>query len=255
MEVAGRWFERARLDDDVTLIWEPHVDSFLRCNIWHVRGRDRDLIIDTGMGVASLAAALSDLIDKPIICVVSHAHADHVGSFHEFADRRMHRLDAPGMLPYRHHLPLVWAQAEPTLVAALKESGYEVERESLLTALPHADFDPARFRTQGAAPTAVLEEGSVIDLGDRRLEVLELPGHTPGSIGLWEGERRILFTGDALYDAPLIDSFPESDCQAYRATMYRLLTVPADIVHPGHDASFGRARMMALAKAYLEARD
>ena len=254
MRVADHWFERRRLDDDVTLVWEPHVDPLLRCNIWHVRGRDRDLVVDTGMGVASLADALTDLIDRPVVCVATHLHADHVGSFHEFEERLMHPLDAAGMQPYAHPIPLVWAQAEATLVAALKESGFEIEVPCLIDALPHAGFDPAAFRTRGAAPTATVTEGCVVDLGDRRLEVLELPGHTPGSIGLWEEGRRILFTGDALYDAGLIDSFPESDVAAYCATMRRLLEVPAEVVHPGHDPSFGRARMLELARAYLESR-
>ncbi len=41
MRIADRWFDRRRIDDDITLLWEPHVDPLLRCNIWHVRGRDR----------------------------------------------------------------------------------------------------------------------------------------------------------------------------------------------------------------------
>jgi len=254
MQVAERWFERRLLDDEVTLIWEPHVDPLMRCNIWHVRGRDRDLIVDTGMGVASLTDALTDLLERPVVCVATHLHADHVGSFHEFEERLMHPADAGGMLPYSHPIPLVWAQADETLVAALRQAGYEYDLDCLIDALPHAGFDPARFRTRGAAPTATITEGAVIDLGDRRLQVLELPGHTPGCIGLWEAERRILFTGDALYDGGLIDSFPESDPPTYCRTMRRLLEMPAQVVHPGHDPSFGRERMVELARAYLESR-
>jgi glyoxylase-like metal-dependent hydrolase (beta-lactamase superfamily II) len=46
--LATHWFERRRVSDDITLLWEPHVVPLMRCNIWHVRGRDRDLIVDTG---------------------------------------------------------------------------------------------------------------------------------------------------------------------------------------------------------------
>ena len=55
--IADHWFENERVDDDITLLWEPHVDPLIRCNIWHVRGRTRDLMIDTGLGLASLRAA------------------------------------------------------------------------------------------------------------------------------------------------------------------------------------------------------
>ena len=55
LPVAQCWFERRTIDDAVTLLWEPHVDPWMRCNIWHVRGRERDLLVDSGFGVASLA--------------------------------------------------------------------------------------------------------------------------------------------------------------------------------------------------------
>ena len=57
LPIADRWFEIRRVSDDITLLWEPHVVPLMRCNIWHVRGRDRDLMIDTGMGIASLREA------------------------------------------------------------------------------------------------------------------------------------------------------------------------------------------------------
>lgn len=50
LQIAERWFERRTIDDGITHLWEPHVVPLMRCNIWHVRGRERDLFIDTGMG-------------------------------------------------------------------------------------------------------------------------------------------------------------------------------------------------------------
>jgi hypothetical protein len=38
-QIADTWFEFRRIDDDVTLIWEPHVVPLIRCNIRHVRKR------------------------------------------------------------------------------------------------------------------------------------------------------------------------------------------------------------------------
>ena len=73
LQIAERWFERRRVDDDITLLWEPHVVPLMRCNIWHVRGRDRDLFVDTGMGVASLKEAARDLLDKPVTAVATHS--------------------------------------------------------------------------------------------------------------------------------------------------------------------------------------
>ena len=103
--------------------------------------------------------------------------------------------------------------------------------------------------------TRLVDEGDVIDLGDRvSSQVLHLPGHSPGSIGLWEATTGTLFSGDALYDGPLLDLLPGSDLDDYRATMERLATLPVTVVHGGHDPSFGRDRMHKLITDYLESR-
>ena len=84
--------------------------------------------------------------------------------------------------------------------------------------------------------------------------MLHLPGHSPGNIGLWEEGTGLLFTGDAIYDGPLIDGLPDSDIDRYLETMERLRRIPARIVHGGHEPSFGRDRMIEIADAYIAAR-
>jgi len=53
MERAGPqdWWRVRSVGDGVTWIDEPHVREFYRCNVWHVRGRDRDMLVDSGMGI------------------------------------------------------------------------------------------------------------------------------------------------------------------------------------------------------------
>jgi glyoxylase-like metal-dependent hydrolase (beta-lactamase superfamily II) len=106
-----------------------------------------------------------------------------------------------------------------------------------------------------APVTRELEGGDTIDLGNRHFEVLHLPGQSPGSIGLWEAKTGTLFSGDAVYDGPLLDALPRSDRAAYARTMERLLSLPVNVVHAGHDPSFGRERLRELVRAYLDAQD
>src|SRR5262249_2097022 len=94
IQIAEKWFEFQRIDHDITLIWEPHVDPLIRCNIWHVRGGDRDMLVDTGLGMASLQEAARHLFEKRLTAVATHAHYDHVGGFHEFPDRVIHGAEA-----------------------------------------------------------------------------------------------------------------------------------------------------------------
>jgi glyoxylase-like metal-dependent hydrolase (beta-lactamase superfamily II) len=253
LPVAQRWFERTTVDDATTLLWEPHVVALMRCNIWHVRGRDRDLVIDTGMGVQSLTAEMADLLDKPVTAVATHGHDDHIGSHHEFDDVIAHPLEAPLLeAPPLDTLDVVQGWGAEA-VAMLTGSGYQLESPYFVDALP-AGYVFEQYRQQAARVTRRVVDGDIIDTGDRAFEVLHLPGHSPGSIGLWEAASGTLFSGDALYDGPLLDELPESNIADYCATMERLLTLPVQVVHAGHDPSFGRDRMQDLCRAYLSRR-
>lgn len=253
MPIADRWFDRRSIDDSITLLWEPHVVSLMQCNIWHVAGRDRDLVIDTGMGVASLTDELADLVDKPVTAVATHAHGDHIGSHHEFDDVAIHHLEVADLeAPYLQSLDPRIAYGEAG-VAMLEASGYQLTAPHFVTALP-AGMALDDFAQHGATITRTIDEGDVFDLGDRQFEVLHLPGHSPGSIGLWEQATGTLFSGDAIYDGPLLDEAPDSNIVDYCATMERLLTLPVTVVHGGHDPSFDRDRLHELARDYLRRR-
>ena len=246
MRIAEHWFAHLEIDDGVVLIREPHVDPFLQANLFLVRGRERDLLVDTGLGLAPLRTQLAELFERPVIVVATHRHFDHTGGLHEFDEVVIHRADADAVASAEGFASLLIEDYPPEEL-----SGYEAPA-SLLTALPHEGFDVAGYRVEPVAPTRVVEEGDVLDLGDRRFEVLHLPGHTPGEIGLWEQETGALFSGDCVYESGLLlDELPESNIADYVASMRRLREVPVRIVHGGHDDSFGRERLLELIDDYL----
>ena len=137
---------------------------------------------------------------------------------------------------------------------ALTRAGYDLDGELLLDAAPWAGYDVATYAVRPPEPTMVLDEGDLIDLGDRAFEVLHLPGATPGTIGLWDVDSGILFSGDAVTDGPVLDEVPGADLDAYLTTMELLHDLPVEVVHAGHDASFGRERLRELTGAYLQRR-
>lgn len=247
LNIADRWYARRRISDDITLLWEPHVHSLLRCNIWHVRGRDADLLVDTGLGVASLKDEIADLTDKPLIAVATHIHYDHVGCLHEFDQRLMHSLEAPRMADYDEFMWLRKTDFPAEWQDALVEEGFD---EYLVNAVPEG-FSIDDYRITSTTPTRTLDERDAVDLGDRHFEVLHLPGHSPGSLGLWEAATGTLFSGDAIYDGQLLDELEDSSIPDYIETMKRLKELPVAVVHGGHEPSFGRERLMEIADAYL----
>ena len=250
MKIADRWFESKRIDERITLIWEPHVARVEQCNMWHVRGRDADLLVDAGMGICNLKLAMAQLLDKPVIAVATHTHMDHVGSLHEFEQRLVHPSEAH-QLAHPDDYPVLCSCHWPgTMRKDIEAQGYEVP-DILIDAYPHEGFDPMMFRTRGAEATRLINEGDIVDLGDSAFEVLHLPGHSPGSIGLWEKSSGILFSGDAIYDGPLLDQIKGADLDDYQRTMRRLRELPISVVHGGHDPSFGPARLDELTDQYL----
>jgi glyoxylase-like metal-dependent hydrolase (beta-lactamase superfamily II) len=125
--------------------------------------------------------------------------------------------------------------------------GFEVP-ERTIEASPHAGFDVSAWVAPGAEATSFVADGDVIDLGDRRLEVLHLPGHTPGSIALWEPEARLLFSGDTAYvDARL--GF--DDLETAEASLARLAALPVRRVHAGHDRTFDGDELRTLLDGLL----
>jgi glyoxylase-like metal-dependent hydrolase (beta-lactamase superfamily II) len=232
------WYETRSLDDGVTHIWEPHIKPFYRCNIWHVRGRDRDLLVDSGMGVVSLRQQVRLLSERPILAVASHTHFDHIGTHHEFAERAVHPAEAAIM-------------AEPTRRATYADV-YVTDGAvgDMFTMLPPGRYRSADYQVTPAPATRLLDGGDVVDLGDRHFEVIHLPGHSPGGIGLWEAATGILFSGDTIYDGPLIDDVVDD----YISSMQRLRALPVRVVHGGHFASFGHERFVELIDGYLAAK-
>lgn len=127
-------------------------------------------------------------------------------------------------------------------------------RDGLLTAVPREGFDLDGTPRIPAPPTRVLIEGDIIDLGNRAFEVLHLPGHSPGSIGLWDEPSDVLFSDDAVYDGPLLDEIEGVDIEAHTMTMHRLRSLPVMTMHGGHDASMDRTRFREVIDAYLARR-
>jgi glyoxylase-like metal-dependent hydrolase (beta-lactamase superfamily II) len=247
--VAERWFEHETVDEGLLRIREPNVDPFLQANLFLVRGRDRDLMVDTGLGIGSLHEELAELSERPVTAVATHRHFDHTGGLHEFDQVVVHRDDADAVANAHGFASLRIEDYPPEEL-----SGYDPPA-SLLTALPHEWLEIAAYAVTPVTPTRVVEEGDVIDLGDRTFTVLHLPGHTPGEIGLWEEATRTLFTGDCVYESGvLLDELPESDIGDFVRSMERLREVPARVVHGGHDDSFGRERLLELVDGYVRAR-
>ena len=111
--------------------------------------------------------------------------------------------------------------------------------------------EPAFYRNaqQGKGGVVPVFEGDVIDLGGRELEIVHLPGHTPGSVTVLDRRNRCLIGGDPIQEDGEIYMFgPQREMAAYIASLKRVSRrTDFDLIYPSHAKErVGRAAIAAL---------
>ena len=234
-EKPENWWRVTPLADAVTLIDEPHIQPFYRCNVWHIRGSERDMLVDSGMGVVPLRQWVPLVTERPLQAVASHTHFDHIGCHDEFSCRLCHAAEA--------HL----------MRAPTRENTFadKYVTDDIFTSLPPEPYRSERYAVPAAPATRLLWDGDVIDLGDRRFEVIHTPGHSPGGIALWEAATGILIAGDIVYDGELIEGTSNLEQRQYIESMKRLYALPVRVVHAGHFPSYSGERHRQIIEDWL----
>ena len=201
----GSWFELYQVAPGVTAIYEPHqwqeVISYL------IEGRDSALLFDTGNGIGDIAEVVSGLTDKPVTVLNSHSHYDHVGGNHAFER----------ILGMNTDFTRGRQSGHPN-----RDIAIEVSPEALCRPLPEGVTENSHIGRPYEV-SEFIEDGHRIDLGGRELEVIHIPGHTPDAIALVDREAGLLWTGDSYYAGPIWLFAPETDLEAYRQSLQRLL--------------------------------
>lgn len=255
LPVADPWFVVEDVGDRITMLTEPHVARLWRANMFLIHGRDRDLLVDTGMGVGDLRGTLAALSDRPLALFTTHSHLDHIGGHPAFNDIEimLHAAEVEALRAPEGPLGLSYASLPERRLAEYRAAGFATDG-LMVDAVPFASYVAAAHHFSGAEPTRLVAEGDTIDLGDRRFEVLHLPGHSPGSVALWDAAEGILVAGDVIYDGILIDTTADAHIPTYLQTMERVRELPVQVVHAGHKRTFGRERMVEIANGYIESR-
>jgi len=214
----SNWFEVYRIRPGVFAIYEPHQYEEVISHL--LVGSKRALLFDTGLGIGDMHKLVTQLTPLPITVLNSHTHFDHTGSNWQFPD--ILGLDTP----YSH-------QNE---AGATHEQVKEVVFPERFCGNPPPGFDPSRF----------VKDGDVIDLGDRQLEVVRTPGHTPDSLCLLDRKNKLLFTGDTFYAGPIFLYVPETNLADYQRSVERLvkLVPQLDLLLTGHNFPAEKPEML-----------
>lgn len=211
------WFTVEEIDGQTLAIseyqhWEQ-VHSYL------VIGSEKAALIDTGLGVSNIKNIVTQLTDLPIQVVTTHVHWDHIGGHSLFEDIAVHRYEE-GWLAEKFPIPLA------------------VVKSNLMK--DPCDF-PASFKIDDytiyqGKPTLVLDDNDIINLGNRKLQVIHTPGHSPGHICLYESDTGYLFTGDLIYKGTLYAFYPSTNPVDFMNSVKKLLTIPVKRILPAHNS-------------------
>ena len=203
VKVSDPWFEVYKPAAGVFAIYEPHqaeeTISYL------IVGSERALLFDTGMGISDIKKVVAELTKLPVIVLNSHTHNDHVGGDWEFdtiygMDTDFTRKNARG---------------------SREDAQAEITPDQICGSLPRS-FDAKAYSTRPWTITTYIEDDDRLGLGGRMLEVIATPGHTPDAISLLDRANGLLFIGDTYYPAPIWLFRPETNLDAYAASIRRL---------------------------------
>ena len=236
------WFTKEKIRDDLFRITEPYYHYRSRSNIWLVLGRDSNLLIDTGLGLSSLRRYLARFLDKPLTVIATHVHFDHSGGCSEFDRVYIHENEIATL-----------RDPDQELTLTDRKLGFVAEDDFLC--VPHDSFDVGKYRLVACPHAQPLVDGDIIDLGDKSFRVLHLPGHSSGSVGLYQRGGREFFSGDVVYDGTLLDQLSDSVVSDYVTSMESLLRLQIETVRPGHYHCFSGNRLRRLATSYIRQKE
>jgi glyoxylase-like metal-dependent hydrolase (beta-lactamase superfamily II) len=172
-------------------------------------------VIDPGADADAIISRLGQLKLRPRYILLTHGHFDHIAALPalaaEYGDAviAIHRNDRDYLGPGAHR----------------------IHRMSFATAAGSIAYVDELWEDMPAAGE-LLDEGSVIG----PFTVLHLPGHTPGSVGFYDKDAKVLFSGDTLFqDGFGRTDLPGGNWSQLRRSLSRLFAMDGSIsVCPGH---------------------
>lgn len=202
------------------------------------------VLIDCGPATPAARTALDTLLAEDGLdasrirrIILTHAHQDHYGLAAELSRRSRAPVFAhPDDQAAIRHDPLMAA----FMLKMLRESGTPADLVAKITGF----MKYLSGVSEGVADVLPVAHLDGVQCGPAHFQFVELPGHTPGSIGLWNPERRILIGGDTAIERITPNPFTSPDSTQpngrfrslarYWETFARIGEMNPSIIHAGH---------------------
>lgn len=193
-----------------------HVFAYL------IVGSQKALLIDTGWGTVDLKSIVESLTPLPLIVANTHGHLDHIYGNFQFQEVFIKEEDA---------MLISFDYTKEKRESILKRFGEPI-LPSGMTLEDWLNIKPQK--------SSFLNDVKYFDLGDRRIETIDIPGHTKGSIAFLDRKERLLFSGDSILSASVFLHFNLSTkLDVYQKSVDQLIALSDsfDFIYPSHPAA------------------
>lgn len=208
------WLNVSRLSGDVWRIEDGGVVAE-----YLLTGDEKALLIDCGWGIGKIAETVAKLTRLPLTVINTHGHHDHTDGNYQFDNVYINEGDVP----------------------LLKKSYSPADRFQVLKRFPEhtlpEDFSGKEWLHAPLRHFTPFKGSMSFELGSRTVDVIETPGHTPGSICLYDHRERLLFAGDNILAGKTLLMLPDSLPLATYAKSVDKLAAMADRIdkiYPAH---------------------
>ena len=192
-----------------------------------LEGNERSLLIDTAYGFTDIPGTIKKLTDKPLTVVNTHGHFDHISGNYLYNEVYLSEKDREVYLRHSHRDTIEKILQTATDNALAKKCLLVLANKALKRIYSHPFPD-----------TLSLPKCGYFELGDRKVDIIETPGHTAGSISLLDVNSGWLFSGDLIF----YHSYGRFDLTGgnlqtlKKSIKEKILTLPPDtIIFPGHE--------------------
>lgn len=216
-----KYINAKRLLDNVYCLTSGNACMFL------LLGKQYALLLDTGYGFVDFTGELKKITTLPLYVVNSHGHVDHIaGNVFLHQPVFLHQSDAE----------VCKLHSSPAYRKAAFQEMRKLQRILFFLRLIPKKIDEEAYCNTVFTDYRLLTDNYEFDLGGIHARVIGLPGHTPGSIGLFCPEKRLLFVGDAMNESVWL-FLPESQgLSVYIRSLKKALALEFDYFLTGHSS-------------------
>lgn len=227
---------------------EDELDGYVQSGVYLIRGKGENILIDTGnwttpdhdngMGKFLIEKLDQEKNDLKYI-LITHFHYDHTGNAAVLKERYgaevvAHPLDKPIIED-----PMLVTKAEN-----LKRFGMTPQEVlSDFNLKPGESLglsDPEIVRKHWNRPVEVdlsVEDGDILEVGGLKLEIVHLPGHCPGQVGVWNPHSGVLYAADIMHYPTPLGPYPIGNAKAHRQSIERAIAIKPQLILEGHGLS------------------